>query len=440
MLIVLAKAPVPGRVKTRLCPPATPQQAADLAAAALADTLAAARRVSTARVVVALDGEPDAALAAALKGTTVIGQRGGPLGERIAAAHADVVRLMPGACTVQIGMDTPQLDPDVLGGCLDAVSRPDGPDALLGPATDGGWWALALRDPRRAQLIAARPGLASRHRRQDPCGAGGGRAAGSGTAGVDRCGHDGRRVRRRPRLPGLAVRGAARGRGRMTGPATALPVDPRAFDAALAGAGATLLDSDGGAAGLPVRRWSGPADADDAWLLDRCTGPTVDLGCGPGRLLVALARRGVPALGIDHSLVAQAQCRARGVVMLRRDVFARVPGEGRWAHVLLADGNIGIGGDPQRLLVRAAGLLAVGGTVLVETDPEPGKTGEEWFGCTLRAGPGLRRPGRGWAPRHCVASRRRWASPWSRNGPARGPSSRCAGEDEGRVRMRWPPA
>jgi SAM-dependent methyltransferase len=161
----------------------------------------------------------------------------------------------------------------------------------------------------------------------------------------------------------------------MTGPATALPVGPPAFDAALAGAGATLLDSDGGAADLPVRRWSGPADADDAWLLDRCTGPTVDLGCGPGRLLVALARRGVPALGIDHSLVAQGQCRARGVVMLRRDVFARVPGEGRWAHVLLADGNIGIGADPQRLLVRAAGLLnatllfGVGGVLMTPDAP-----------------------------------------------------------------------
>jgi hypothetical protein len=153
VLIVLAKAPVPGRVKTRLCPPATPQQAADLAAAALADTLAAARRVPAAKVVVALDDEPDATLAACLAGTTVIAQRGGPLGERIAAAHADVARLVTGACTVQIGMDTPQLDSEVLGRCLDAVSHPDGPDALLGPAVDGGWWALALRDPRHADLI-----------------------------------------------------------------------------------------------------------------------------------------------------------------------------------------------------------------------------------------------------------------------------------------------
>jgi SAM-dependent methyltransferase len=179
--------------------------------------------------------------------------------------------------------------------------------------------------------------------------------------------------------------------------ATALPVDPGAFDAALAGDGAMLVDSDGGRAVLPVRRWTGPADADDTWLLDRCTGPTVDLGCGPGRLLVALARRGVQAVGVDHSPVAQAQCRARGVVMLRRDVFARVPGEGRWAHVLLADGNIGIGGDPRRLLARAAALLAVGGTLLVETDPEAGR---HWRGSV----------------RVCTARETGPATPWARVG------------------------
>jgi len=153
VLIVLAKAPVPGRVKTRLCPPATPEQAARLAAAALADTLGAALRVPAAQVVVALDGEPEPTLAVALAGTTVIAQRGGPLGERIAAAHADVAGLAPGACTVLIGMDTPQLDPAVLDRCLDAVADPDGPDAVLGPAADGGWWALALRNPRYAELV-----------------------------------------------------------------------------------------------------------------------------------------------------------------------------------------------------------------------------------------------------------------------------------------------
>ena len=153
VLIVLAKSPVPGRVKTRLCPPATPRQAAELAAAALADTLVAARQVRAARVVVALDGAPNATLDAALNGTTVIAQHGGSLGERIAAAHTDVAQLVPGACTVQIGMDTPQCDPAILGRCLDALCHPRGPDAMLGPAADGGWWALALRDPRHADLI-----------------------------------------------------------------------------------------------------------------------------------------------------------------------------------------------------------------------------------------------------------------------------------------------
>jgi SAM-dependent methyltransferase len=149
------------------------------------------------------------------------------------------------------------------------------------------------------------------------------------------------------------------------------------FDAALEGHAATLVDSDGGRAGLAVHRWRRPADADDAWLLDRCTGPTVDLGCGPGRMLAALAQRDVPALGVDHSPVAHAQCRSRGVAMVRRDVFARIPGEGRWHHVLLADGNIGIGGDPVRLLVRAARVVGPGGSLLVETDPEPDR---DWRG------------------------------------------------------------
>jgi SAM-dependent methyltransferase len=141
------------------------------------------------------------------------------------------------------------------------------------------------------------------------------------------------------------------------------------FDAALRGAPARMLRSDGAEIVLAVRRWHADATGEDGWLLDRCTGPVVDLGCGPGRLVVALARRGIPALGVDVSEAAVAQCRARGAAVLRRDLFASLPG--RWNHVLLADGNIGIGGDPVRLLRRAVDLLRPGGTVLVETDPDP---------------------------------------------------------------------
>jgi len=144
-----------------------------------------------------------------------------------------------------------------------------------------------------------------------------------------------------------------------------------AFDAALSGAATRLLRDDGVVIDLAVRRWRRTARGGDRWLLERCTGPAIDLGCGPGRLVTALAGRGVPALGVDVSALAQLQCRRRGAQMLRRDLFCPLPGEGTWQHVLLADGNIGIGGDPLRLLRRAGRLLRAGGTLLVETDPTP---------------------------------------------------------------------
>ncbi|MGH3776294.1 MAG: methyltransferase domain-containing protein [Pseudonocardiaceae bacterium] len=138
------------------------------------------------------------------------------------------------------------------------------------------------------------------------------------------------------------------------------------FDPALAGRRARLVGDDGRIVPVAVERWLAPADGDDDWLLDRCTGPTVDLGCGPGRLVAELACRGLPALGVDCSHSAVRQCHSRGAPVLHRDVFARLPGEGRWHHVLLADGNIGIGGDPTRLLRRCAALLRPDGTMLVE--------------------------------------------------------------------------
>ena len=110
----------------------------------------------------------------------------------------------------------------------------------------------------------------------------------------------------------------------------------------------------------------------DVSLIDRCSGPTLDVGSGPGRLTVALAERGVPALGIDAAPHAVRMARSAGSLTLLRDVFSRVPGTGRWTIVLLADGSVGIGGDPAALLGRVAELLAPDGRALVEVQP-PGR-------------------------------------------------------------------
>ncbi|HWN27073.1 MAG TPA: class I SAM-dependent methyltransferase [Actinomycetospora sp.] len=144
------------------------------------------------------------------------------------------------------------------------------------------------------------------------------------------------------------------------------------FDAALAGRRQRLVRGDGVVLPLAVQRWHDDADADDDWLLARCAGATLDLGCGPGRLVVALADRGVPALGVDVSIQAVQRCLERGAAVLHRDAFERLPGEGRWQHVVLADGNIGIGGDPVSLLRRCRALLADGGTILLELTPGAG--------------------------------------------------------------------
>lgn len=127
-----------------------------------------------------------------------------------------------------------------------------------------------------------------------------------------------------------------------------------------------LRYADGTAAPLAVGRWCGsPADGDET-LLQRCAGATLDLGCGPGRLTAAVAWRGLPVLGVDVSATAIRLARERGVTAIHRSVFQRLPGEGRWQTALLADGNIGIGGDPVRLLRRVRSLLCAGGTVLCE--------------------------------------------------------------------------
>lgn len=160
-LLVLAKAPVPGEVKTRLCPPATPVQAARIAAAAFLDTLDAVLAVPGVTPVVALTGDlaravDAAALTERLRAVTVLAQRGTTLGRRIAAAYADTAAVVGHRPVLQIGMDTPQVDATLLSRCLDLLDGA-GVDAALGSATDGGWWVLGVRRPELADLIADIP-------------------------------------------------------------------------------------------------------------------------------------------------------------------------------------------------------------------------------------------------------------------------------------------
>lgn len=146
-IIVIAKAPVPGRVKTRLTPPFTPDDAALLAKAALSDSLAAALGAPVTRHVLALQGAPGDWLPV---GFDVIGQRGGGLDERLAAAFADTHASLP-LPMVLIGMDTPQVTPGLLAEAAQALACGEA-DAVFGPAADGGFWLLGLRRPDRSLL------------------------------------------------------------------------------------------------------------------------------------------------------------------------------------------------------------------------------------------------------------------------------------------------
>jgi SAM-dependent methyltransferase len=141
------------------------------------------------------------------------------------------------------------------------------------------------------------------------------------------------------------------------------------YDRALDGERCWIRHDDGRMARLPVHSWLGGNDADDEFdnlVVGLCDGPTIDLGCGPGRLVAHLVQRGVPALGVDQSTTAVSLARRSGAPALRRDVFEPLPGTGRWHTVLLADGNVGLGGDPWRILRRAGVLLRRGGRCVAE--------------------------------------------------------------------------
>jgi len=154
-VLVMAKAPVAGQVKTRLGAHVGDETAAHLAAACVLDTLAVCREVFE-DCHVALAGDLGLAvqrdaLVAAMAGWTVHPQRGDGFSERLANAHADVAAAA-GTPVVQIGMDTPHVSGNELTAVADLVGR--GNDAVLGPAEDGGWWVLAVTNPALARPLA----------------------------------------------------------------------------------------------------------------------------------------------------------------------------------------------------------------------------------------------------------------------------------------------
>lgn len=160
-IAVLAKAPVPGQVKTRLCPPYTPEQAAALAAASLEDTLAAVLETPGAGPpVLVLDGDSDACPTA---GFAVRPQRGTGLDERISNAVTDVHRERGGPVLL-VGMDTPQLTGAHLAGPVALLAA--GTQSVLGPAADGGYWAIGLQRPDPSVVVGVPMSTATTGARQ----------------------------------------------------------------------------------------------------------------------------------------------------------------------------------------------------------------------------------------------------------------------------------
>lgn len=154
------------------------------------------------------------------------------------------------------------------------------------------------------------------------------------------------------------------------------------YERALDGESCWIRHDDGEVRPLPAHRWMNPADrpahdsdgeraSDEAFdeaVAQMCSGPTIELGCGPARLVARLVQRGIPALGIDRSATAIRLASLGGAPALLGDVFEPLPGTGRWQTVLLVDGNVGLGGDPRRILGRAAELLGRGGRCVAEFD------------------------------------------------------------------------
>jgi glycosyltransferase A (GT-A) superfamily protein (DUF2064 family) len=159
VVLVVAKAPVPGQAKTRLAASVGDTAAADIAAAALLDTLEAVAAAPVAARVVALTGELSAAssgaeITAGLADFIVVPQRGADFAERLANAHIDAAAASGGLPVLQIGMDTPQVTDELIGDCARELLAAD---AVLGLARDGGWWLLGVTEGAMADCLRTIP-------------------------------------------------------------------------------------------------------------------------------------------------------------------------------------------------------------------------------------------------------------------------------------------
>ncbi|HEY5981813.1 MAG TPA: DUF2064 domain-containing protein [Microlunatus sp.] len=360
-VLVLAKQPAPGRAKTRLQAAFTPVETATLAAAALDDTLAAVRSSRVRRRVLVFDGDPTGWD----DGLEVVPQRPGDLAERLAAAFEDVGGTHPAERVLLIGMDTPQVTPELLESSWGSA------DALLGLSEDGGFWAIGLRGVDPASVFAGIEMSTDR----------------TGAAQLGRLIDLGLAVALLPPLRDVDVPADAdcvadrwpelsfsRRHRELTGARPRQPTD-RLFDDLYRGAEVVVQNASGEAAEATLEvdlgRWTRAADHVDEMVVARCEAPVLDVGCGPGRMVAALQRSGRAALGIDISAVAVAVGRRAGGQVLRRDLALPLAGEGRWGTALLLDGNIGIGGDVARLLRRCCQIVGGGGLIICEIDTDP---------------------------------------------------------------------
>ena len=360
-IIVLGKEPVPGQVKTRLQAAFTPQETASLAGACIEDTLAVVRTSASHRRILAWQGKPG-------HGTgdfDVVAQPDGDLNQRLAAAFEFAWNEATGAPTLLIGMDTPQVTTELLN--IDW----EGADAVLGLSDDGGFWAIGLRGGDPALVFAGIPMSTDR----------------TGAAQLARLTQLGLSVRLLPPLRDIdlpadaeevayrfPLLGFSRRLRELEATRSEQPAN-RLFDRAFRGGVTQSRTRDGSSVGDPlamdVSRWSAPANAVDLMVVSRCEAPVIDLGCGPGRMVVALNQSGRSALGVDMSAAAVGVSLGRGGLALRRRITETLPAEGRWGTALLVDGNIGMGGDVATLLQRCRGLVAPGGLIICEVDASP---------------------------------------------------------------------